>query len=375
MKLECRACGEQIFISNPKNLFDKENSLILLRIKQLTGIPFKFEENLPTHICSCCLLDLNQATVFRDRCLKTHKRLHLKAARVQDAVEETHDPLDENVQPADTYDDDDVVSEEFSEPEEEQTHVFPALEEAKKIKKTEPSPRSAYPRVMDKRTRLAEGTLITLSATKTPGPDPKRITSAKEAQRMGSGQPKKKRKRAPCLEKKYVCDQCGWSFNDISNMRDHKLRHSEKKFVCKDCDSYFYTAAQLKMHVRVKHNGEKPFLCKYCGMAFTNSPSRCRHERRYHSNDLPFGCVECGKTFISKVGLAKHGELHKGGGTGKFYCDICEKEFKEAIFLRGHYQTKYHLTRARKYEDACEYEAIDEDGDIDFDLSESVIDD
>ncbi|XP_022216253.2 zinc finger protein OZF [Drosophila obscura] len=166
-------------------------------------------------------------------------------------------------------------------------------------------------------------------------------------------------------------------------MRDHKLRHSAKKFFCDECGSYFYTAPQLKMHVRVKHNGEKPFLCKYCGMAFNNSPSRCRHERRYHSTDLPFVCADCGKRFISKVGLAKHAELHKGGGTGKFYCETCDKEFKEAIFLRGHYLTKYHRTRENRLqnqnedEDAYEYEEIEEevDDDIDFDFTDSLIDD
>lgn len=82
------------------------------------------------------------------------------------------------------------------------------------------------------------------------------------------------------LEKKYVCDQCGWSFRDLSNMKDHALRHSGvKKFECDDCGHKFFTRPLLMLHVRVHHKGEKPFVCKYCGMGFRNSPSRCRHER------------------------------------------------------------------------------------------------
>lgn len=84
------------------------------------------------------------------------------------------------------------------------------------------------------------------------------------------------------LEKKYVCDQCGWSFRDLSNMKDHALRHSGvKKFECDDCGHKFFTRPLLMLHVRVHHKGEKPFVCKYCGMGFRNSPSRCRHERYF----------------------------------------------------------------------------------------------
>ncbi|XP_017140968.1 transcription factor Ouib-like [Drosophila miranda] len=362
MDWECRVCGEQIFISDPKNIFDKENSGILQRIKQLTGLALVFSENLPMHICSCCLLDLNQAVVFRERCLRTQRHLYMKTAKSLDAETKwgAQDPLDEHVLPT-----------EPSGAEDKKSQVLCASD-AKEVKKIVPNPRSDYPRVVVKRYRMP---VATTTSPHSETQSHSRNTSAKvkaEADlRDKPGPPKKKRrKRIPCPEKKYVCDQCGWAFNDLSNMKDHKLRHSEKQFACDECGSYFYTSRQLKMHVRVKHKGEKPFLCKYCGMAFNNSPSRCRHERRYHSNDLPYVCNLCSKRFVSKVGLTKHALLHKGGGNGKHYCEICDKEFKEAIFLRGHYLTKYHRTRASIY-DACEYEETDNE--IDFDFTESII--
>ncbi|XP_041451052.1 uncharacterized protein LOC121404776 [Drosophila obscura] len=202
MDWECRACGEQIFISDPKNIFEKENSEILLRIKQLTGIPFEFDENLPTHICSCCLLDLNQAIVFRERCLKTHKRLQLKAAGARNPVQkdEPRDPLDETVPPTDGTDDEDAFSEEFSEPEDEKRHVLLAPQEPKEIKKIVPSPRSDYPRVVVKRCRMPEGTSATSTpAQVTPPSPPKRITSAKGSLADGACSTKKEEEKGYLL--------------------------------------------------------------------------------------------------------------------------------------------------------------------------------
>lgn len=215
------------------------------------------EKQLPKHICSCCLLDLSHAIAFRQRCLQANEYLHRKPTRSNvdsansaEAIKKEPDPsLKRELE-------DDCENTYFSEDDKKRSPV------SKKIKHEEPRlPNSQSPRVMIKRLHVPELRKYTSSQpTKAP----------------------RRRKRRPVpypKDKKYVCDQCGWAFADMSNMKDHKLRHFEKKYSCDECGRKFYTAPLLRLHIRVHHKGEKPYVCKYCGMGFNNSPARCRHER------------------------------------------------------------------------------------------------
>ncbi|KAH8349164.1 hypothetical protein KR084_011002 [Drosophila pseudotakahashii] len=373
MATQCRICGEQIFTPHPKNIFEKRNHRIRTAIEQITGLevaslPFgvlnylknrvfqiRLEGLLPQHICSCCLLDLSQAIAFRQRCLKTHENLHQrypnktttsssptkvvakKVAAPKGNVETVQvdcDPLFKR-----------EVQEDMSEAEEDKEFldedkefledVKPVIKQppAKRIRREEQKlPNSQSPRVMVKRLRVPE-------TKKAESPPPVR---REPGRRVRKRRPKPKVDRSI---KRYVCDQCGWSFNDHSNMKDHKLRHFAEKYSCDDCGRKFYTLPLLRLHIRVHHKGEKPYVCKFCGMGFANSPSRCRHERQVHPNELTHACRICHKRFNSEKGRSKHEEGHKSDQPDVFLCLTCNKEFKEGQFLQRHYTTKYHRKR------------------------------
>lgn len=78
----------------------------------------------------------------------------------------------------------------------------------------------------------------------------------------------------------YFCDQCGRHFNDKANLNRHLQRHmGVKKFECPECGHKDYTQHLINLHQRIQHQGEKPYACKYCGERFANSMARLRHQR------------------------------------------------------------------------------------------------
>ncbi|EDV42783.1 uncharacterized protein Dana_GF18166 [Drosophila ananassae] len=324
---ECRICGEQIFTADPKNIFERRNRRILIAIKQVTGLALKFEAQLPMHICSCCLLDLSHAIAFRARCLQTDASLHKN--HTSEVATEDCDPLIKS-EPDTLKQNDNRASEE--------------IEDDKDSKHNMQSPR-----VRLKRFHLPA------KSEPTPQLEPMLMAIAPE---VITQRPKRRRRRPNLNDKRYVCDQCGWSFADLSNMKDHKLRHYDEKFVCNECGRKFYTQPTLKMHIRVIHNGEKPYVCQYCGEGFGNSPARCRHERIYHYDELMFPCDYCDKRFNSDKGRMKH--QIKCNAEETFYCEPCDKEFKTADCLRRHHFSKYHRKR-ENLEVTDEVSEFDED--------------
>ncbi|KAH8399454.1 hypothetical protein KR215_010789 [Drosophila sulfurigaster] len=261
MPLQCRTCAEPIFNANPRNLFNHENEDIRQNIEALTGIKLSFDSRLPSHICSCCYLDLDHSMAFRLRCLDANTNLL------------SHNHLDsEDLHPLDPL----IKNEIIQVP--NNARSFEGKTNTK-ISRHISKSNHLNPRVRIRRFQnpIKNGTKACRSTTEQDDSKPMYDIAVAISENIKKA--KKRKPRVTSTEKKYICHVCGWAFSDLSNMKDHALRHSGiKKFQCQECSSKFFTRSQLSLHVRVHHKGEMPFVCKYCGMGFRNSPSRCRHE-------------------------------------------------------------------------------------------------
>ncbi|KAH8409779.1 hypothetical protein KR222_007137 [Zaprionus bogoriensis] len=396
MSTHCRTCGEPIYSSNPRNLFHHENEDIRHNIEAIAGITLSNESQLPRHICSCCYLDLNHSVAFRERCLETHRQLMDAGKRAVSIQTLQLDPLNERERDCEEKSEASAesITEELQEvkpkmerrqsqqhlPRVRVKHCHDSREDrqrTKNIRQAVALPTCSSGRFVAVRPAISIASKLVKSPAMPTSAKPKHqattVAIAKE-------NPKPRKPRITPLEKKYVCDQCGWSFRDLSNMKDHALRHSGvKKFDCDECPRKFFTRPLLMLHVRVHHKGEKPFVCKYCGMGFPNSPSRCRHERKYHAHELPYECNQCSRTFISKVSLEKHKIVHITGEEMSIFsshsCNTCRKTFKGAASLKNHYLTKFHQRRVNQPEsdDFDARDTVSEEDDLDFDFSDSMI--
>ncbi|XP_065062048.1 zinc finger protein 235-like isoform X1 [Rhopilema esculentum] len=151
--------------------------------------------------------------------------------------------------------------------------------------------------------------------------------------------------------KPFQCDLCEKSFSNASSLRIHSLSHSETKpYVCDvdGCDKGFSNPSSLRVHQRV-HQTEKPYKCTFtgCTLAFKTSSELSRHSFR-HSGAKPHACTTCGKSFVRYDDLKRHFFIHTG--VKQFKCDQCDFACIQSFDLVKH---KYTHGGEKPYK--CEY--------------------
>jgi len=108
----------------------------------------------------------------------------------------------------------------------------------------------------------------------------------------------------------YSCDQCNRKFQWKRDLKQHERMHTgEKLLVCSVCQKKFTTKQALLHHV-VVHTGEKPFQCAVCGNKFTQPANLRTHVKNKHNYNFDANknnkCEYCGEPHVSIVGLHQH---------------------------------------------------------------------
>ncbi|XP_034758277.2 POZ-, AT hook-, and zinc finger-containing protein 1-like isoform X4 [Acipenser ruthenus] len=183
------------------------------------------------------------------------------------------------------------------------------------------------------------------------------------------------------------CDICGKVFRDVYHLNRHKLSHSgEKPYACPVCGLRFKRKDRMSYHVR-SHDGSvgKPYVCQTCGKGFSRPdhlnghikqvhtserPHKCQVEevKGHGSNDYNAFCVNllktCNASFATRDRLRSHLACHEDKipcqVCGKFlraaymtdhlkkhsegphnYCNICNKGFSTASYLKVHVKSHH----------------------------------
>ncbi|EDV98588.1 GH22314 [Drosophila grimshawi] len=333
MSIQCRTCADNIFNPNAKNIFEQDDNEILLNIETLTGIRLYEERNMPTHICTCCHLELYHSMVFRERCIRTQQFLKngkpkakfdpLKAAhkdilvanasanrplcvKIKDEhISSTSDPTVSNQQYSsqcrllrgrkqtpenckDSYDSSPAQAASV-----EMTQQIPEdmvnLEAADRFNDSPTSSlhnstsmdelHNAFGEISDFQEEISpasspmEGSSIApLSSALNDSVTTNTISSSKKGKKINA--------KPTADPKVFICDLCGHQSSNQKNLQIHILRHKgEKNFECEECGLKHYSKYLLQLHIRVKHRGEMPFSCRYCEQRFFSGSTRQRHEQ------------------------------------------------------------------------------------------------
>ncbi|KAL7832876.1 hypothetical protein SRHO_G00298940 [Serrasalmus rhombeus] len=162
------------------------------------------------------------------------------------------------------------------------------------------------------------------------------------------------------------CELCGKVFRDVYHLNRHKLSHSgEKPYACPVCGLRFKRKDRMSYHVR-SHDGSvgKPYVCQSCGKGFSRPDHLNGHIKQVHTTERPHKCQICNASFATRDRLRSHLACHEDKipcqVCGKFlraaymtdhlkkhsegphnYCNICNKGFSTASYLKVHVKTHH----------------------------------
>ncbi|XP_071101482.1 zinc finger protein 91-like [Haliotis cracherodii] len=133
----------------------------------------------------------------------------------------------------------------------------------------------------------------------------------------------------------FSCDQCDKVFTLQHSLRRHKImKHSICKHECTVCKKRFFVPSELKRHM-IRHEGERTFQCNLCPQAFYHDFGLRRHLKVHISKEkLAYGCELCEKRFAEACYLREH--MMKHTGERPFQCDMCDKGFVSNSLLKKH---------------------------------------
>lgn len=172
---------------------------------------------------------------------------------------------------------------------------------------------------------------------------------------------------------KYVCEQCGATFNQSGNLKYHRrAKHPteaekaekeqlKERFECNVCNKLFYSRYTLKYHTLQLHTNETKYECKICGrrmakkfmlvqhmLVHSNDKMPCEHCGRQfirkfeleahvkavHMKLKPFECQYCSECFASRKTLRHHEYIHTG--EKPYVCDVCGQAYRQQTCLKNH---------------------------------------
>ena len=109
----------------------------------------------------------------------------------------------------------------------------------------------------------------------------------------------------------YKCDQCDKRFKTPKHLRRHQKNHLNKKYVCEICGYKLNAARQDNIKLHLLSHEEDPFKlsCNYCHKKFRYTTMLQKHQFEHIGEEM-LVCTYCKKTFPTEQGLNIHLVVH-----------------------------------------------------------------
>jgi KRAB domain-containing zinc finger protein len=153
------------------------------------------------------------------------------------------------------------------------------------------------------------------------------------------------------LEKTFAskCKRCFQEFFNEEEFACHQyLQCEDDNNQCSMCDRSFDTLQQLARHKRNHTYVQKSSVCDICGHTSVNE-SQMKNHKITHSDERPFKCLLCPAVFKLDYSLQSHQKMHR---EKQYECDLCYKKFRDYHSIRLHMALHSDNTELRKY--TCE---------------------
>lgn len=362
--INCRICLRYDLKRSQKcfSLFETYNaSTISEKIKYIANIDISEGDGLPDKICPDCLLQLETAIVFKQKCENSDKFLHDIVRKPQKICKVTFSvPVKKEVEVLfnDGTDDQDkgYSNKKLKEPADiKEKSVFPAKTKEKECELPERTTENEY-----LKERIVEEFLEELT----------------EEEYLEESTEKVLRK-SKAIDLKLICDDCGGSFKSKCKLAVHwKKIHLPTKLVCPYCKRMFKSFKAFNVHknkktrsclvatkVRIEgqgrsrlfhcqectyntkrikdmdahlatHSGDRRYQCSDCPKSFTQHSSLQGHRESTHKDyRVDTTCHYCGKHIQGRCKYYKHLRTHEPKSA---QCEVCKKMLKSRSSLITH---------------------------------------
>lgn len=160
-----------------------------------------------------------------------------------------------------------------------------------------------------------------------------------------------------------VCEECGKSFKHSNHLKRHVMRKHQidsKKLECDICSAKFLLRYDLKRHM-IKHSTNRSFKCNLCEKKFKTAGYLKNHVEAVHVA-IPmrnFQCQICERTYIHERHLTYHVRKHQNDL--RHSCQLCDPPqlFHYSDAVKWH-KIRYHGEPAPFNCDICNRKFIHE---------------
>lgn len=320
----CRVCLATVKKKSMSLFQEYKNYSIFNHINAIANIQIREDDGLPDKICSGCLLDLETAINFKQKCESSNLILQTStlASSADSAVE-----VDVNIvkkEEPDLYseiaflNDDTYFDTDFND--------------------------------IDKKPEKSILTKVDLGIRKS-----RSIDLHLQCDDCGGFFKSKCKLRVHWkqvhLKEMLRCLNCKRSFKSIRAFKRHQNEKSKsclaasnfriegegksRMFYCKECE---YKSLRMKDMIThwVIHTGDRPFECEVCQRTFTQQSSLQAHKESSHKDfKVEITCHFCGKLIKGRSRIYRHLKIHTDKGLP---CPICQKTLKNRHSLTQHMQ-------------------------------------
>lgn len=133
--------------------------------------------------------------------------------------------------------------------------------------------------------------------------------------------------------KKFCCDLCSFSTNNVRSMSSHNKLHKMLDNVCYYCELKFQDRMSMELHMLEHTSQTMPFFCRFCHQHFQSRTQLMLHLPK-HSDEKPYICEVCSIGFKWKNALKNHMITHEN--RKEHLCDICGYATAHRCQLKAH---------------------------------------
>ncbi|CAH0546038.1 unnamed protein product [Brassicogethes aeneus] len=165
-------------------------------------------------------------------------------------------------------------------------------------------------------------------------------------------------------EKPFLCSECGKSFKQISQLKNHEVTHKRGTVnlpnwstmkQCEICDRVFVNNKSYTKHVKFVHEKIKPYICSICGHK-TSTKAMLELHHRQHTGAKPYECKMCSYKTGDHNSLRRHKMRHFGGV--QYNCPYCDYSSIQSAAFKSHLSSRHPDKEGTLKCDHCKYSTL-----------------